>query len=424
MTAQPNLLEASIDDIRQYVESKEGQEEIQSFIDSLRQKLGSPGDYLSVCKQAETEIGPFGSTTILYIFERLERFIQVCPPGHDPFHIYRDLLAGLALVNSDPFVAKAAFKSDVTASILGGTFHDIGNAVTHRYDDRKRMAGHAEIGAWVFFNITKGILSENIGILAAYAIAAHTHYLKPLKVQEPEGFERQPYWYGIEFVDDDKDKPYGFAPILTRFADRLDTNGVTHFCRHLLATADAIESGGEDLTGDTFFEINREALLALFKPEVRRGKHTPPTTLEHCRNFALSNFGGGPYSRDDNLFPVMTELMWIKVSQTNRLIQVVTKEGVDMSDFSRKKAKAYAIFVLRNLSGSPHFDRSWDVLLEAWETLDNLAQGSWFKGFDYILRAYFEWLDTLAEFASANEEYSSLVKEIKQKLSFNRIHFH
>jgi hypothetical protein len=424
MTTQPNLLKASIDDIRRYVGSKEGQEEIQSFIESLHRDVGSPNSYFMICKIAEAGARSFESATILSIFERLERFIEVCPPGHDPFHILRDLLAGLALVNSDPFVAKAAFKGDIVASILGGTFHDIGNAVTHRYDDRRRKVGHAEIGAWLFYNTTMDLVPGGIGLLTAYAIAAHTHYLKPLKVQEPEGFERQPYWYGIEFVDGDKDKPYGFAPILTRFADRLDTNGVTHFCRHLLATADAIEAGGEDLTGDTFFEINREALLALFKPEVRRGKHTPPTTLEHIRNFALSNFGGGPYSRDDHLFPVMTELMWIKVSQTNRLIQVVTKEGVDMSDFSRKKAKSYAIFVLRNLSGSPHFDRSWDVLLEAWETLDNPAQGSWFKGFDYILRAYFEWLDTLAEFASANEEYSSLVKEIKQKLSFNRIHFH
>jgi hypothetical protein len=119
----------------------------------------------------------------------------------------------------------------------------------------------------------------------------------------------------------------------------------------------------------------------------------------------------------------MAELMWIKVSETNRLIQVVTKEGVGMSDFSRKHARSYLAFVLRNLSGSPYFDRSWEVLLEAWETLDNQAQGSWFKGLNYILGAYFEWLDTLVEFASTNEGYSPLVQEIKQKLYFNRIFF-
>jgi len=423
MTTQPNLLEANIDVIRQYVESKEGQKEIQSFIDSLHQDVGSPENYLSVCKQAEAAASSFGPATINSIIERLGRFIKNCPPGHDPFHILRDLLAGLALVNSDPFVAKAAFKSDVAASILGTTFHDIGNAVTHRYDDKKRKAGHAEIGAWLFFNVTKDLLTDGIRILAAYAIAAHTHYLAPLKVQEPEGFERQPYWYGIMFVNDDKEKPYGFAPILTRFADRLDNNGVTHFCRHLLAQADAVESGGEDLTGDTFFEVNRESFLILFKPEVRRGKHIPPTTLEHCKNYVLSNFGGGPYSRDDHLFRVMAELMWIKVSQINMLIQVVTKEGVDMSDFSRKKARNYVEYVLQNISGSPYFDRSWEVLLEAWDTLDNQTQGSWFEGFNYILQAYFEWLDTLVEFASTDEEYSPLAKEIMQKLSFNRVFF-
>jgi hypothetical protein len=403
--------------LQQYVESKEGQDDIQSFIDSLRQLVGNPENYLSNCMQGEAEASSFGPETISSILERLDRFIKVCPPGHDPFHIYRDLLSGLALTNSDPFVAKAAFKSDVAASILGETFHDIGNAITHRYDDRKRRAGHAEIGAWLFFHATEDLLPESIGLLAAYAIAAHTHYLKPLPVQEPEGFERQPYWYGIMFVDNDNDKPYGFAPFLTRFADRLDTNGVTHFCRHLVATADAVESGGHDLTGDTFFEMNRKALMTLLKPELRRGRHTPPTTLEHCRNFALSNFGGGPYSRDDNRFPVMTELMWIKVSQTNRLIRIVTKEEIDQICPSKKSAEKWVAYVLRNISGSPHFDRSWKVLLEAWESLDDQTQHKWLLGFDYILEAYHEWLETLVEFASANEEYLPLIEKIMDDLS-------
>lgn len=149
---------------------------------------------------------------------------------------------------------------------------------------RKRKAGHGEIGAWLFYNLTVDLLKETLREMTAYAIAAHTHYTEPLAVAQPEGYERLPYWYGLEYLDDGK-RPYGLAPILTRFCDRLDLSGCTHYTRHLLAAADSAEEGGEDFTGKDFYEFNEEKLVTIFTPEIREGNPRPQTVLEHVQMF-------------------------------------------------------------------------------------------------------------------------------------------
>jgi hypothetical protein len=417
MSAIPDLLTADLKEIQNYVESEVGQDEIQFLTDYLREEVGSPEKYLSVCQRVKPKVNVV--EVVWSVLERMERLIQNCPPGHDRFHILRDLLHAVTLVGTDPFVAKAAYQEDIVASLLGGAFHDIGNAVTHRYQDRARRAGHAEIGAWMFFRVTEDLLPENVRLLASYSIAAHTDYRAPIKVQTPEGFERQPYWYGIEYLDG---RPYGLAPILTRFADRLDTNGVTHFCRHLLAQADAVEFGGYDLTGDAFFEINQKALDMLFVPDFSISEDNHPTALRHCKNFALSNFGGGYYCRNDHLFPVMVDLMWGKVSQIHELARQVMDREIPVGGFlSLGEADELVACVLRDISGSPHFDRSWQVLAKSWNALNREVQVQWLKGFKYVLTAYFEWLDQVVDLASTNEDYRSLVGEIRRELTFKSI---
>jgi hypothetical protein len=254
---------------------------------------------------------------------------------------------------------------------------------------------------------------EGVRKLAAYAIAAHTHYTKPIKVKQPEGYERPVYWYELWSPDD---KPVGLAVLLARFADRLDTNGVTLFARHLVDQADAAElGGGKDYTGKEFFEINEESLQTMFLPQVREGNPKPPTVLEHMWVFANSNFGASIYSRDDHLFPAMTRLMLIKVYQTWRLTDIVTKETPLFPEASEDKRTALVGDVLRQISGSPKFDRSWDVLARTWEELPEEHQVRWYAGFTYVRDAYLSWLDKLVEYASRKEEYAAFARELAER---------
>ena len=172
--------------------------------------------------KAESQDGPLGVTLLSDLLGRFDSFILLCPPGHDRGHIYRDMLGAMALAASYPDVGKAQGR-EVFAGVLGGAFHDIGNSVTRRYEDTERRAAHAEIGAWLFDKVSADLLAEPVRKLAAYAIAAHTHYSKPVDVKNPEGYKRQPYWYELWDVDG---KPVGLSVLVDRLAERLDTTEV------------------------------------------------------------------------------------------------------------------------------------------------------------------------------------------------------
>lgn len=394
---------------RDYFESPEGQSTVTKFVDKLKTEVGNQAGYLETCKKADETGIRLDSDTLEKLFDRFSDLIENTPPGHDVNHIRRDALAGLAFASSDQFVKSDYSPSDIDAGILGSIFHDIGNAVTRRYEDIKRANGHAEIGAYIFWKTSEGILGEDLRKLTTYAIAAHTHYLKPVPVKEPQGYERQPYWYEIFYPENNK--PCGLAPILTRFSDRLEVNGGTVVTRTLISYADASESGGQDFQGDQeFFEINKEKLETFFHPEVREGKPKPPTVLEHALMFAESNFGNSIYSRDDHLFPIMEELIKTKTAQTDKLIQVV-KAKPDMMDFSELSAEAKAKDTIRQISGSKNFESAWNVLSQAWRELDSETQAKWKNGFEYIQRSYTEWLDLIL--GKVGEEY----KEFANKLA-------
>jgi hypothetical protein len=391
-----------------------------TFVTVLKDEVGYEAGYEALCQEAEGDAGKLGAHTLGALLSILNPLISSCPPGHDRNHIYRDMLGALALVAADPFIGKARYAADVFAGILGASFHDIGNGLTRRYEDTERRAGHAEIGAWLFNEAAKDlneaggveIVPEPVRMLAAYAIAAHTHYTKPIPVKNPVGYERQPYWYRLW---GEVGRPVGLAVFITRFADRLDTNGVTLFARHLVATADAVEAGGgKDYTGKDFFELNEAALGALFLPEVREGKPKPPTVLEHMNMFADSNLGASIYSRDDHLFPTMNELMMMKVEQTHRLTDIVTGDPPEPEDFSAFGARFRVQNTLRMISGSPKFDRSWEVLRLAWDALDESVQARWYAGFAYVRKAYRAWVSTLVDHASFDEEYAALAANLAQ----------
>ena len=128
--------------------------------------------------------------------------------------------------------------------------------------------------------------------------------------------------------------------------------------------------------------------------------------------FSRSNFHASIYSRDDHLFPVMTQLMLTKVFQTRQLTQIVTKEPAQMAGFSAPIARALVKDTLRQISVSPGFERSWDVLQRAWEALGAEDQVRWQMGFTFVHKAYLDWLEELVEYASRRQEFASIAREL------------
>lgn len=413
----------SLEQIRAYVSTDEGQNAISNFIKWLRGKAGNKEGYKKLCKAADKAKGLayFGyQGFLLNQLNDFNAFIVNTPPGHDQGHLHCDFLAALALVR-DPYVAKARYRSDIIAGILAGGFHDIGNAVVHRYLDTEGKVGHAEVGAWLFFHREKGLIDVELRTLAAYAIAAHTKYLKAVAVKNPIGYERQPYW---DELWEEREKPIGLAIQTTRMVDRLENNGVTHFARHLLATADGYESGkGVSISGLDFYLMDAKAMNILLTPEVRPNPVNPRSILEHMATYGVSNFGASPYSLNDSKFPVFTKLMRSKVAQIGKLTEIVTRSEIVSRSINPEtyydELITRALFkdTLRQISQAPRFDKSWQLLKVVWDKLDIYQKIRWVPGLEYVRTEYINWLKELSNVASSdkNTDYQTVVDELVER---------
>ena len=141
--------------------SHEGQEEVSRFIENLRAEVGNPTGYLETCKRADSHIETLDSKKLEELFARFESLAENTPPGHDINHIRRDTIAGLAIPSNDPFVKSAFSEADIQAGILGSIFHDIGTAIFKRYEDNHRKIAHAEVGAYIFWKLSEGVINED-----------------------------------------------------------------------------------------------------------------------------------------------------------------------------------------------------------------------------------------------------------------------
>jgi len=396
----------NLQQLREFVLSEEGQDEIESLGNLLRGELGSPEKWEKACREADGDGEILITEQLMAVEEALQVYIESTPPGHDPNHIRRDKIHASAL-SADPYVMSALYKADVNSGILGASYHDIANAFVARYRDMELRGGHGEAGGWIFYRATEHILSERQRKLTAYNIYAHTHYTKPMPVKKPDGYLRQVYWYGVHEVEEGGVKrPVGLGPLLTRFADRLDTNGFTHMVRHMLATSDAVESGegGGDFTGEFFVGLNQEAVLALMIPEIRNWKEDKlkPSTLEWMQVFAGSNFGAGIYSRDDHKFPNMLRLMRYKVQEVDNLVKIVANTQANTLNFNELEARSLVKANLRQVSGSKFFDRAWLALRYSWESLSDEEKARWVNGFEWGRTSYVEYLQLCKDLAAAS----------------------
>ena len=302
-------------------------------------------------------------------------------------HSWRDLLDGLAVLAHDP-VMKTGYQNEVFAGLLASFSHDIGNVGKPRYEDNVWEEGHAEVGAWLAFNLLEGIVPENIRLLAAYAIAAHTHKLGPVTCDN--GYVRE-VWNDRLFYN--LGKPVRIAIWLTRFADRLDTNSVTLFARHIPANIEGSFYGGKDFSAADFYDLDGKALAVLVKPEVVKDGNAP-STLMHIGNFANSSFKFGAYSQHDARFPSMERLMAYKANQGLRLIEVVTGSNGKTSSSTESVFDLFWSF-LKKVSRSTAVDETLTIFRHIWAGLSPEEQEKWRAGIEFANKAYDEWLRLL-----------------------------
>lgn len=374
---------------------REFQQEIAAWVATTLRPLEDPQKYLELA-MSEPHFSP-DSKIIKKVFHHLHQFTIMGKPGHDLGHLYRDMLSGSAISGTDPYATKA-YPNDQTAAFFGAAYHDIGNGIWPRYQDYFWECGHAEIGAWLFYHLTKKYIPENIRLLTAYAIAAHTHQLKP--VETKTGFTRQPW---VDHLFENDGHPVGISIWITRFSDRLDTNGITLFCRHIIANVEGSHQEGRDFSGSSWYEINKKSLSLLMKPDTVI-EDNMPSTLKHMENFANSAKNQTPYSQHDDKFPIMKQFINYKIKQSDTLIDIV-KTQTGKPDFPK-----FRRFVTK-MSLSPIIKSTLNDVEKLWSELTEEEQSHWAKGFIYAEESYPEWLEMLHE--KTKESDSPLIKSAR-----------
>jgi len=396
-----------IQSLREFVTSNEGQERIVNFIDNLKTEVGTKEGWISTCQKAELELEnmPINEQTVDRINKKFKTFVDQMPPGHDKGHYSRDLLTSIVL--ADSLKDKAAFKSDIGAGLLAGAFHDIGTSIIPRYQDVKYGAGHGETGAFLFWQISEGLIGENTRKLASYSIASHTHYLKPIEVQIPQGYKKDKYW--DETWTDENNKLIGVAPQTTRRSDRTDTNGITLMFRTIIARLDSVEEGGHDFDGGKFIEFNHESLMQVLNPIIRDPIGSPPTTLEHMLRFARSNDGSNPYSEKDHLFPAFQEILGLKLSQLENLFNTMDKSAF-IPETPENNKFAHDLFSKISKAEPQRFEKAWGNFQNLWSELSPESKSKWYNGFEYSKTAYEEIL-SFYENKTKDSEFANIAKE-------------
>jgi hypothetical protein len=375
------------------------QTEISDWITSTLRPLEDRQKYLALCQMETFEPTP---DTVENIYHHLHQFTVLGKPGHDLGHLNRDLLSGAAISGTDPYAAKA-YGNDAIAAFFGAAYHDIGVGIWPRYQDYFWECGHAEIGAWLFYHLTEKYLPEHLRRLVAYAIAAHTHQLKPVKTKLD--FERQPW---VDHLFENDGHPVGVSIWITRFSDRLDTNGITLFCRHIIANVEGARQEGRDFTGGSWYELNKKSLSYLLKPDTVISEENMPSTLKHMENFANSAKNATPYSQHDNQFPVMKEFISYKILQTETLIDIV-RHQTGKPDFPK-----FRRFIMR-MSLSPIIVSTLNDVEKLWNDLTPDEQSHWARGFTYAEETYPEWLEIVH--SKIKQSNSPLIKSAKSLIT-------
>jgi hypothetical protein len=375
--------------------SGEMQREITSWVDDLRDRVGNREGWLAAEKEAnDNEISGFLKKEKVGEIELVMAVLSdLAHPGHDKGHFLRDRITSLLLVTGDEFVTKASLSERVTG-FWGGYFHDIGTVFVDRYLDKNLSASHAEVGAWVTDQLLKDIVPKNLLDMICYSIAAHTHYTKERQVDMLDGCSKKPYW--DELWQDEEGAWHGVAVRVTRLSDRGDMLGPVHLVREIMARMHAVQAGGYNFDGYKWFEINKESLNSLLKPEVRTNWEGSPTALEWMKVFMNSATEVTEYSKDDNKFPFFEWLKEKHLIWGEELIEIMLPVG-DFGPVSFEDLGSIEALFLQVSRCRFEFDEFWNNFKKVWEEQPIYVKKKWVKGFKYIRKSYYEYLDEIKQ---------------------------
>ncbi|MCK9360776.1 hypothetical protein M0Q28_00920 [Patescibacteria group bacterium] len=301
--------------------------------------------------------------------------------GHGLGHWSRDCIHSLYLAH-DPFLDPGL----VLPGILGGTLHDIGTLFLDRYADKSRAFRHAEAAALLVraAGLESGVITEPEADLVAWAIAAHTHYLRPSVVECVDGVTREVHPY-----PDTHDGQPIHAVWLPRWTDRLDCSGPCMVGRHYLTLAkDHEDFGAHGFYTAKFGEVMQPLLRSDEEIKAAGGKQT---MLEHMRMFARSQSNESPYGKYDRGRMVHQRDTY-KASLEYIIAQVARPTDVNLERIT----KAWTKF-LRTIE--PTLKPETAQTLESnFRQLDVGSQRAWACGFRTAMTEYLVWGDRISEF--------------------------
>lgn len=306
-----------------------GDTQVFDSIQALREEVGTLDGWKKTKEKAQTEMSEVPPDVLESVLERFSPFIKNLPAGHSKGHFLRDTV-NLSMAFQDSSIADYD-ATEVLVGLFGAMFHDIGNSVVDRYQEQKRFSGHAEVGAHLFGEVSKGLMGDSLRKMVMLAIAGHTHYTKDIVVtKEGESKTKKPY--EDEVVDGNR-----MAFWWARQADRLDIQGSIGDIRHIITKADPTEDFGDGQfhqVWDTPERDFKHQFSPVFRtPEQRASKEKPESTnnvLEHLKMFADSNFNPNlPYAKYDN--PFYSRLIKEAADDQSEFIAAVADEKPNLS---------------------------------------------------------------------------------------------
>ncbi|MDO8557804.1 MAG: hypothetical protein Q7S09_01260 [bacterium] len=325
---------------------------------------------------------------------------QQFEPGHGIGHLMRDYLNALRLLgtlDADP--------RDIFVGIVGGVMHDVSCALVKRYEESKKAVRHAEAGALLFLEISEKAklpINREETELIAYAIAAHTQYLREMDVACRDGITRRVRPY--RDLDDDG-KPV-LAIWLPRWIDRLDCSGPTMVGRHFLTLA----KNREDYNIKTgYYSVNFEDHLRplLRTPEEIRADGGNQTMREHLHMFASTQTNASPYGKHD--FGRMCELRNASREMLLEIISRVQEFPKRSSEEQENILNRWESFLGKTIEPSTLGRITAKEVCGLFRNLDESSRLAWSNGFQATMDHYASWSETaLRDLAELPKEWLSL----------------
>lgn len=230
-------------------------------------------------------------------------------------------------------------------------------------------------------------LSEAEKVLMAYAVAAHTHYLKPasVKCSDDEMRTVEPY------MDlDEQGKPL-LGIWLPRWVDRLDCNGPTFVGRHYFTLAHT----HKDFDGVAHFDVSlpqhMRPFLRPFKEQTDELGNRNQTMSEHMKMFADSQNNESPYGKHD--FGEMIHIRDLHTDMLRPIIQA-TQQGEFFTDERLTKLReAWNTFLSTYIEPTPKAREDVAILDREFSRLDSAVVNAWSHSFLETMKQYQRWAD-------------------------------